>query len=308
MKKLTRVMAAAVTMVMFAFPSPVVAGVLSHWKFDTQTSGITPDSAGSAPGALMGGASIVAGGISGMALSLANFIGTNYPGGFGVTAQVQYVRMGDVYEFPFQPGGAPAFTLTAWVKPVINGQVGHVVGSYESPGNDAGYVLTTNFGGSSGTISGYTGSTATQIDANSVSTALSNTYDIYDGNWHQLALSYTGGLTPQTTLWVNGRIAQFGGSNATGTGGLIGPPDFREFLVGGQYFIPRGFNVGTYDGLIDDVQLYDTALTQPQIQLLYDNPGQNLTTIPEPASAALLILGAMIAARHRRRGAGATVE
>ena len=301
MKNLTSTLAAAVTTAIFSTLPPVHAGVLSHWKFDTETAGITPDSAGSAPGTLMGGASIVSGGISGNALSLANFIGTNYPAGFGVTAQVQYVRMGDVYEFPFQSGvGAPAFTLTAWVKPVINGQVGHIAGSYEAPGDGGGYVLTTNFGGPSGSISGYTGSVGTQINANSVSTNPSNTYDLYDGNWHQLALSYTGGLTPEATLWVNGKVALNGGTNATGTGGFVGPLSFREFLVGGYYFINRASNIGSYDGLIDDVQLYNTALTQPELQLLYANPGQNLSTIPEPSSAMLLLLGATLATRRRR--------
>jgi hypothetical protein len=279
------------------FPFNSHAALLSHWKFDTQVNGITPDSAGAVNGTLLGGASLVSGGVSGNALSLANFIGTNYPNGFGTTAQVQYVSMGDNYDFANQAGGPPAFTLSTWIKPVTNGFIGHIAGSYDG----VGYVVTTNFGGRDGTLTGFTGTFGTQIGANSVSTQPDNSYDLYDGSWHQLVLAFSGGLTPTASLWVDGKLAKFGPDDAIGSGGDIGPASIREFLIGGYYFVNRASNIGSYDGLIDDVQLYDTALSAQQIQLLYLNPGENLNTVPEPASFFLLGAGTLLLAGRRRR-------
>lgn len=276
------------------------AAVLSHWKFDTQTAGVTPDSVGAAPGTLMGGASIVAGGVSGNAVQLANFIGTNYPAGFGTTAQVQYIRMGDVYEFPFQfIVGSPAFTVTSWIKPITNGQIGHIAGSYEAPGDGGGYVITANFGANS-SLSAYTGSVGTQLNANSLSTHPDNSYDIYDGNWHQMVLTYSGGPTPVAAIYVDGKLAKVGLDDAIGTGGFTGPVSFREFVVGGYYFINRASIIGSYDGMIDDVQVYSTALGASDVLSLYNHPGLNLSQIPEPASVLLLAIPAIGVLMRRR--------
>ena len=46
----------------------------------------------------------------------------------------------------------------------------------------------------------------------------------------------------------------------------------------------------TFDGQIDDVQFYDTALSDAQILQLFNNPGQ---AIPEPSTGMLLGLGGL---------------
>jgi len=51
--------------------------------------------------------------------------------------------------------------------------------------------------------------------------------------------------------------------------------------------------------MIDEVQLYDHALTTNEVQFLFDNP--SLTAIPEPASAALIAFGIFGLAIRRRR-------
>ena len=51
--------------------------------------------------------------------------------------------------------------------------------------------------------------------------------------------------------------------------------------------------------LLDDVQYYDTALTDSQVQFLFNNPG---VAIPEPSTAGLLGLGVLMAGGlHRLR-------
>lgn len=53
-----------------------------------------------------------------------------------------------------------------------------------------------------------------------------------------------------------------------------------------------------YPGLLDDVQIYNTALTSSQVQSLYENPG---SVIPEPASAGQCCLGGVMLLFRRRR-------
>jgi hypothetical protein len=53
-----------------------------------------------------------------------------------------------------------------------------------------------------------------------------------------------------------------------------------------------------FDGLMDDVQIYDYALNADLIGQLYEHPG---SVIPEPTTLSLLALGGLAALRRRRR-------
>jgi hypothetical protein len=56
----------------------------------------------------------------------------------------------------------------------------------------------------------------------------------------------------------------------------------QELFVGGNIFDARYF-----DGALDDLQIYNFALSSEDIAHLYNNPGQALTAVPVPASAWL---------------------
>ena len=92
-----------------------------------------------------------------------------------------------------------------------------------------------------------------------------------------------------STLYVNGAVA------ATGAAGSAIP----DKTTPGLFRIGTYFNSNSYEfnGAIDDVQLYDQALSADDVSFLMSNPG---SAIPEPSAVALLGLGALALNRRRR--------
>ena len=64
-----------------------------------------------------------------------------------------------------------------------------------------------------------------------------------------------------------------------------------------SFHIGRGFSTAAFDGIVDDVQFYDTQLSDQDITWLAANPG---STIPEPATMSLLALGGVALLKRRR--------
>ena len=68
------------------------------------------------------------------------------------------------------------------------------------------------------------------------------------------------------------------------------------FLIGGVNF--SGTPTSLYTGLIDEVQVYNQALTGSQIDFLFQNPTQ---VVPEPGTLALGTVGAAALVFLKRR-------
>ena len=84
---------------------------------------------------------------------------------------------------------------------------------------------------------------------------------------------------------------------ATATLGTTEAKTFEAFVAG-----TNRNNSDEFDGLIDDVQFYDEALSSGEVAFLFNNPGQ---LIPEPAAVALLGLGGVMMLGRRRLGRNA---
>lgn len=114
---------------------------------------------------------------------------------------------------------------------------------------------------------------------------------VNDGNWHHLAMTVD--LSNSLLLlYVDGNLANF----QTLTSAAF--PAFNNFEVGR---LGRGGNGPTdyFGGSIDEVQVYNQALSAEQIQFLYNNP---TLAIPEPSTIALGISGVgMLLLFQRRR-------
>ncbi len=73
-------------------------------------------------------------------------------------------------------------------------------------------------------------------------------------------------------------------------------PNTADFIVGGIHnsiSVP----ISTYTGLVDDLQLYTSALSDTDINFLSTHAG---SAVPEPASLAALTIGALALIRRRR--------
>jgi len=175
----------------------------------------------------------------------------------------------DVYDF-----GGGDFTVQAWVN-------------FSSLSGEQ--VLIEKFSGESGP-----GWTLTKLTNHSVlffgagGFGLSTLSDVVVvGDWQQVVARRSGDLA---TIWINGvQQAEVGGlGSISDTAGPL-------FVGRRNPDDPRGFAL---NGLLDEVAIWNTALTDTQIRTLW-NDGIG-SRVPGPSSAALLALGCAYVTRRRR--------
>jgi len=236
----------------------VSADMVAHWTFDEDAGLTNHDSAGDNDGTIYGATWTDDGKVGG-ALS---FNGTD-----------SYVDVPDDPSLRFDQ--SDSFSIAYWAKPTTDGGcyliskmrasgqgIFGYSGGYYAPNGEFGFVVEQ---------SGWNyASVQTQTDAAPA------------GSWYHVAAVYDNG---NMKIYLNGQLEGTGTFNYdTGTT----TPD--EYLcIGARAY--DGKRDLYFKGLIDDVRIYNNALSQAEVVAL----------VPEPASAMIMTLGATIISLRRRK-------
>ena len=238
-----------------SFPD-VARGLVAHYKFDESTGATTAiNELGNSPGAV--GSAVVTGltGVAGNAYQLNNQFG-----------QQDIVDMG-VAEFLTDISATKALTFTAWVRSTdtSSGRNVAITASNDTLANS--YVDLGIAGGGVETLGALSGRLRPDGNGNITevfSTTPPNSILINDDQWHHVAMTID--LDTSTLrLFVDGSPA---GENTAVASAVF--PLFNNFEVGR---LGRATPTDAYQGLIDDVQVYNEALAPARIAQLFAMPG-----------------------------------
>jgi hypothetical protein len=239
MPSITRLVLAVVVVLMLSgstVRADLNAGLISHWRFDEGTGSVVNDSAGTNDGTIYGAA--WTSGIIGGAL---DFDGMD-----------DYVGVPDDNSMDFASG--VDFSISVWVRS-FSTKPESILQKFRSIEN-AGYAVSIS------TLGAYF-KTHNYHDVGEITASHPGQYN--DGTWHHFA-----GVRNQTTgkiyLYVDGLEA---GSADEQERSLA---NSANLLLGIDYRMDRGFFTGT----IDDVRIYDRALSGGEVEQLYAYGGGNL--------------------------------
>lgn len=237
-----RVISGALPLVLLSLISaqPLHGGLVAHWSFEEPSGSIAADSTGNHPGQLLNGTLFAPGeGISGGAIRL---LGENH----------NLVDAGDLL------GNPTDFSVQAWVKLNAGDTNPSMAVSKHLSGGWNGFFLYFNDPNESQT--GKAGFYVSQHPGVPYSST-----DVNDGAWHQIVGVYEGDTFNR--IYVDGALEGAVPS-------AVFHPNNEPFLIGGL------LTDGAYyfTGLIDEVQAYDHALSEHEVQYLFDHPGQAIPT------------------------------
>lgn len=217
--------------------------------------------------------------------------------GAGAGTTADYINVGNPAALQITQN----FTLEAWIKydvlPALGNSAG-IVGKYRGAADDTGaavnergYVLALN---GAGKLNAAISSGGAFLAANS----LDGTSTLAANTWYHVAAVYnTNGASATLSLYLNG-VAD-GTLTGVSTSVFNTPAPVR---IGEQFGLLANTGSGAtaqgvnfFDGSIDEVAIYNTALTASTIAAHYQS------AVPEPASLGLICLPALALLSRRRR-------
>lgn len=247
--------------------APAGAATLSPYALYTFDNGLATDDSGNGnTGTVHAGAGTGLSHDGSTALALSAVSGTSgieTPIDINVTA-MPTMSMG-AWVYAYNIGQGPGGKVLSH----DNGQYGRTIG-IDSRGDDAGYDWTA-FGGP----------TTQVVDAVDRADPL--------GTWVHLAVVYNGA---NSGLYINGMLdSSFSDTTSTVPG-----------LTAGLFIGTNNYYNEDFVGLVDDVFVFDQALTEAQVDYIYQNGfATSPAPVPVPAGLPLLVMGLGAFAMLRRK-------
>lgn len=233
-------------------------GMISNWSFEEGSGTIAHDSVGPNNGTIYGATWTT--GIVGGALS---FDGVN-----------DYIYVGDVPSLDI----SSALTLEAWVKTdkITNDTV---ISKDDDAGNREYYFGVSYDGNNPGRVRWTLKTNSFQFRDSLVV--------VNDSQWHHIVGTYDGSYL---CTYIDG--VEDSRSPVAQTGGI--PNTSAPFWIGAKP------NIGYeqyFRGVIDEVAVYDRALTSDEIRNRFASP----SPVPEPSSMLLFGLGSLVLAAFKKK-------
>jgi hypothetical protein len=246
---------------LFCVKTDVTSNMIAHWRFDESSGTTAKDTASTNDGTLTNGPTWSAAG--GQYFGALSFDGSNDLVNSGSAAALDNLA---------------AFTLTAWIKPTNAGQ------------NNRGWIIAKATGGTDLPTSGWRfGFTADATNALKFSVEhstshlerTSNANPLTMGVWSFVTVTWTGSTTATSShMYVNGTEVSYSFSG-NGSGSRLSDAS-GNLYIGNNYGTPSS----SFNGLIDDVRIYNRVLTPTEISTL--SSGGTCITLGTCTTAAQL--------------------
>lgn len=263
------------------------ATVIHSWDFE----GDFLDDVGAAEGSLTGSTTVgTTTGHGGGTAALFQHSVSGPAGSGGVLGTNGTVNLAHTAGSPTIATPISGFSMSWWFKIADDGLTG-------TAGNRGFFDFSAN-GTDSGVQSIYLGAGQINFRAdNGNGTAnvifLSQVVAVEDNQWHQVAVTFTPGLTTSGFLaYLDGvALTNQNAANGNTTGFATGDLDAQDNPYLGSYNFGGTTENKGLNGALDDVQIWSGVLTPSEVAAL---------AVPEPASAMLGALGLLATLRRRR--------
>ncbi|MBK1883824.1 hypothetical protein JIN85_15510 [Luteolibacter pohnpeiensis] len=242
-------------LLLLATSSYSIGDIVAHFRFDEANGAVTAANAVTASATGLIGSSVITGeeGISGKAFRF----------GGETSTQDDIVDMGNPLFFS-AINASGSYTLSAWIKTTdTTGNRNCVVFA----GDDSASNIYADLGVAAGQAGFQGAATARNRPLGAGIAQQTGIYSspavptVNDGNWHHLLMTFDT-VSALLQLYVDGVLAN------TQEGASL--PTFNNFEVGR---LGRSSPTDPFQGLIDDVQVYDRVLLPYQINFIFKNPG-----------------------------------
>lgn len=174
-------------------------------------------------------------------------------GGFSNTYSVDFDGTDDFITTGYTYATATQFTYSFWIKTT------DVNAHWIANSTSGGYDTRLHFGVRSGNYYYLAGNTSgQQQDANAGSASA-----VLDGNWHHLVFQWNGTVTDGIKLYVDGNTTPV--FTATSSYASVASAATLKFGTGWSATYHQ------YDGLLDEVALWESILTTSDVTTLYNS-------------------------------------